>query len=321
MPSRSSRRRGSPDRARCRRPGRGPRRRRPRARLRGRPAARPAARTAGRAGPGHAPRGRRSRQRPARRRRRRRAPRGPPPLPGRSPRHAGPPTAGHGSRRLRPVGAGRRRSRPPRARGGRRRRASSRGSIASSASAARFARQRSTDVGHRGTGRGVPAERVEQVALPALIEQALLVVLAVDLDQRPDLVGEPRCGRGDRRRAGRSTGRWSATSRTAISGSGSRSNSASTRAASAPWRTRVVSARDPAHQPEGIDQQALAGAGLAGDDVEARPERQAQPVDQRQVGDGQLEQAAARSASALTRAAARPCGAAGPRTAARPPAR
>ena len=48
------------------------------------------------------------------------------------------------------------------------------------------------DVGHRRAGRGVPAERVEDVALPAFVEQALLVVLAVDLDQRPDLVGETR---------------------------------------------------------------------------------------------------------------------------------
>ncbi len=52
-------------------------------------------------------------------------------------------------------------------------------------------------VGHRRPGRRVPAERVEQVALPALVEQALLVVLAVDLDERPDLVGEPRGGRGE----------------------------------------------------------------------------------------------------------------------------
>ena len=53
------------------------------------------------------------------------------------------------------------------------------------------------DVGRRRPCRGVPAVRVEQVALPALVEQALLVVLAVDLDQRTDLVGEPRGGRGD----------------------------------------------------------------------------------------------------------------------------
>ena len=65
------------------------------------------------------------------------------------------------------------------------------------ARAARFSRQRSTARRHRGAQRLVPAERVEQVALPALVEEALLVVLAVDLDERPDLVGEPR--RGHRR--------------------------------------------------------------------------------------------------------------------------
>ena len=47
-------------------------------------------------------------------------------------------------------------------------------------------------VGHRGARGRRAAERVEQVALPALVEQPLLVVLAVDLDERPDLVGEPR---------------------------------------------------------------------------------------------------------------------------------
>ena len=52
-------------------------------------------------------------------------------------------------------------------------------------------------VGHRRARRRVPAVGVEQVALPALVEQALLVVLAVDLDERPDLVGEPRRGRRD----------------------------------------------------------------------------------------------------------------------------
>jgi hypothetical protein len=37
----------------------------------------------------------------------------------------------------------------------------------------------------------VPAVGVQQVALPALVEQPLLIVLAVDLDERPDLLGEP----------------------------------------------------------------------------------------------------------------------------------
>ena len=39
-------------------------------------------------------------------------------------------------------------------------------------------------------------------------------------------------------------------------------------------------------EPEGIDDQALAGAGLAGDDVEAGLEREADAFDERQVGDG-----------------------------------
>ena len=38
---------------------------------------------------------------------------------------------------------------------------------------------------HGGPLRPVAAERVEQVALPALVEQPLLVVLAVDLHERP----------------------------------------------------------------------------------------------------------------------------------------
>ena len=45
---------------------------------------------------------------------------------------------------------------------------------------------------HRRPQVVVPAPAVEQVALPALVEQSPLVVLAVDLDERPDLVGEAR---------------------------------------------------------------------------------------------------------------------------------
>ena len=55
-----------------------------------------------------------------------------------------------------------------------------------------------------------------------------------------------------------------------MSGSGTRSNSASTRALSAPWRTSVESARAPEREPERVDEQALARAGLAGEHVEAR---------------------------------------------------
>ncbi len=44
---------------------------------------------------------------------------------------------------------------------------------------------------HRLAQLAVATKIVEQVALPALVEQALLVVLAVDLDERPGDVSEP----------------------------------------------------------------------------------------------------------------------------------
>ena len=56
-----------------------------------------------------------------------------------------------------------------------------------------------------------------------------------------------------------------------MSGSGSRSKSASTRAVSAPCRMSAGVGARAADEPEGVDQQALAGAGLAGDDVEPGP--------------------------------------------------
>ena len=133
-------------------------------------------------------------------------------------------------------------------------------------------------------------ERIEQVALPALVEQPLLLVLPVDLDERPDLLGQPRGGRRDVVQAGR---------RAAADGDlahgdqrlrepieeglhpgdlGAVANQADVRACAA-------------DQPERIDEQALAGAGLAGDDVETRPEGHPQPIDQGEVADGQLEQA------------------------------
>ena len=149
------------------------------------------------------------------------------------------------------------------------RRASSRGSIASSASAARFARQRSTASAIVGPCRPVPSERVEQVALPALVEEPLLVVLAVDLDERPDLVGEPRCGRREivdpctRAAAGRHLAdddeRLGEPVEQCLDARGFRS--VADDAGVGPGT---------ADEPERVDEQALAGAGLAGDDVEAR---------------------------------------------------
>ena len=172
------------------------------------------------------------------------------------------------------------------------------------------------DVGHRRARRAMPAEGVEQVALPALVEQPLLVVLAVDLDERPDLVGEPRCGRrqvvepGGRATAGRHLAHGDQRLRQPVE------QCLDPRDLRAVADQAGVRARA-ADEPEGVDQQALAGAGLAGDDVEARLEGQAQPVDEREVA-RRSARGGGRRSRAVTRAAARPCGGAGPRTAGRP---
>jgi hypothetical protein len=55
-------------------------------------------------------------------------------------------------------------------------------------------------------------------------------------------------------------------------------------------------------EAKGVDQEALARAGLPGQDVEPPGELQAEPVDEREVGDRELEQAPD------PRAAARPEG-------------
>ena len=142
----------------------------------------------------------------------------------------------------------------------------------------------------------MPAEGVEQVALPALVEQAALVVLAVDLDERPDLLGESRRGDGRVVEAGR---------RAAVGGDLAHGDEwlrqpveqrLDPRRLGAVADERRVGARAE-RQPERVDEQALARAGLAGDDVEARVEREAESVDEREVGDGQLQQTARRAAS------------------------
>ena len=145
----------------------------------------------------------------------------------------------------------------------------------------------------------MPAERVEQVALPALVEQALLVVLAVDLDERADLLGEP--GGGDRLvvepRGRAATGgdladgddrlRQPVEERLHAGGLGA-----------VPDQGRVGAGAG--HEPEGIDDQALAGAGLAGEDVEPGLERQPDPLDDREVGDGEFEQSPGHDGSSAT---------------------
>ncbi len=55
----------------------------------------------------------------------------------------------------------------------------------------------------------------------------------------------------------------------------------------------------PERQPERIDEEAFPRAGLAGDDVEAGVERQAESIDEREIDDGQLEQAPERGRIAL----------------------
>ena len=122
--------------------------------------------------------------------------------------------------------------------------------------------------GHRPRGHRMAAVRVEQVALPRSSSSRCWSCWPW-ISTSPPTVSASRAavtGSSSRRAVERPPA-W--TSRITISGSGSRSNSASTRARSAPWRTSPVSARAPERQPEGVDQQALARAGLAGDDVEA----------------------------------------------------
>ena len=85
-----------------------------------------------------------------------------------------------------------------------------------------------------------------------------------------------------------------ATSRTAISGSGIRSNSASTRAASAPWRTSVVSARAPIASPSASMSRLLPAPVSPVMTLSPASSVEAQPIDEGEVGDGQLEAAAAR---------------------------
>ena len=147
--------------------------------------------------------------------------------------------------------------------------------------------------GHRAAQLLVATEAVEQVALPALVEQAALVVLAVDLDEGADLVRQ--AGRGDRRvvdaRRGPAAGRDLADRdqrlRQPIE---QRLDARGLGAVADQGRVGAGAHRE----PEGVDQQALAGARLAGDDVEAGIEREAQPVDEREVGDRQLQEAARR---------------------------
>src|SRR4051794_18349768 len=145
-------------------------------------------------------------------------------------------------------------------------------------------------VGDRGPQRPVAAERVEEIALAALVEQSLLIVLTVDLDEWPDFVGKPRCRRGDVVQPGRRP----PASRDLAADDESLGQSIEQRLDSGDLCAVADKAGVGActgDEAERVDQQALPGARLAGDHVEARFESQPQAIDQREVGDGQLEQA------------------------------
>jgi hypothetical protein len=147
--------------------------------------------------------------------------------------------------------------------------------------------------GHARAQLVVAAEPVEQVALPALVEEATLIVLAMDLDERAHLVDEP--SRGDGRvvdPSGRTAACGDLADRDQRFGQSVEQclDAGRVRAVADQRRVRAR----PERQSERIDEQALARPRLSGDDVEAAIEVDAQPVDQRQVRDGQFEEAPGR---------------------------
>ena len=153
--------------------------------------------------------------------------------------------------------------------------------------------------GHRRPGRPVPPERVEQVTLPASVEEALLVVLSVDLDERADLIGQP-CGRHGlvvepRRRTAR--GRHLADRDDRL-GQAVEERLDPGDLGAMPDQARVGAGTG--DEAERIDEQALAGPGLAGDHVEPGLERETDPLDDREVGDGEFEQSPGHDGSSAT---------------------
>ena len=138
------------------------------------------------------------------------------------------------------------------------------------------------------------AERVEQVALPALVEQALLLVLAVDLDEGTGHVGEARrrhrlIVEARRRPAGR--GHLAGRDQRLREPVEERRHARGIGAVADQRRVGAGSGR----KAQRVDQEALAGSGLAGEDVQPGRELEPEPLDQRQIGDGQLEESAGAS--------------------------
>ena len=155
-----------------------------------------------------------------------------------------------------------------------------------------------------------PAERVEQRAMAPRIEQAAIVMLAVDFDQparrgraaAPPGRRRPRRRRGCRRRPSASAGRSAArparprcpVRRAARRRDGRREARTRRRPRPglrprAPGRCR----RDAERQAERVEQDRLAGAGLAGEHAKARLELELEPVDQHHVADRRAASACA----------------------------
>ena len=154
---------------------------------------------------------------------------------------------------------------------------------------------------------GVLGERVEQRAMRRRVEQAALLALALDLDEAvAELAQQPDAGRlvvdeG----AAAAVGRHQPAQHDRAGEVGRDAGLAQNR------RGRMV-VRDgelggdrgllgagahqagigapPERQPERIEQDRLAGAGLAGQDAQPRPEGERQPVDQNDIADRDSEQ-------------------------------
>ena len=156
----------------------------------------------------------------------------------------------------------------------------------------------------RGPQHGVAGEAVEQVALDPRPEQLLELVLAVDLHQRTDDVGD----RGDGGHAALELGPAAALDQdlagdhdlaVLVLHPGGRQSGgdlevvAGAQAAfdqrggpASPDRTRV--GPPPEQQGEGVDDHGLAGAGLAGEHVEAGRDLEAGIIDDPEVTDAKL---------------------------------
>ena len=200
-----------------------------------------------------------------------------------------------------------------------RRRASSRGSSSSSASAARFARQRSTAPAIVSRSSPCPPNASRRSRCQRASSKPLLLVLAMDLHERSSNVGQAR--RRDRlvvQSGRRSSGRRD------LAGGDQRLRDpveqGLTRAASAPWRMSVESARAPVARPSASISRLFPApvSPVKTFSPGARSSR-SRSIRARSVTVSSRRRPA--GCSPVTTAAARPSAGTGPRTAARRPAR